>query len=120
VVPVSLFVLAQVLALGGSVALCAWLLIGPGRNLLRRLASGVQRRHTAVAAGVAIGVVLLVVQSLAFASQAWIVSYVDPRTARQIFASSSYASVFMAIVQMVALLALTLVLVRRRFLLRHA
>jgi len=69
---------------------------------------------------VAIGVVLLVVQSLAFASQAWIVSYVDPRTARQIFASSSYASVFMAIVQMVALLALTLVLVRRRFLLRHA
>ena len=119
-VPMSLFALVQVLALGGSVAFCAWLLAGSGRELLRRLASSLQRRGTTVAVGVAIGVVLLVGQALPVACQALLLSHLGPGTAGRIFASASYASALMGIVQMAALLALTLVLARRRFLLPSA
>ena len=117
-VPMSLFALAQLVALAGGVGLCGWLLARSGRGRFRWLASLVQHRRMLVALGVVLGVVLLVGDSLPSAAQMFIRSRVNPTTAGQIYFPMSVATAFVGAFQSAGLLALTLVLVRRRFLLR--
>lgn len=119
-VPMSLFALAQLLALAGSVGLCWWLLAGSGRGLIRWMASLVQHRPMLVALGVVLGVGWLVGASLPNAAQMFLRSRVNPTTAGQIYMPMAVAGAFVGAFQSAALLALTLVLARRRFRLRSA
>jgi hypothetical protein len=119
-VPMSLFALAQLVALAGGVGLCGWLLARSGRGRFRWLASLVQHRPTLVALGVGLGVVLLVGASLPSAAQMFIRSRVNPTTAGQIYMPMAAAGAFLHAFQIAGLLALTLVLIRRRFRLRSA
>jgi hypothetical protein len=119
-VPMSLFALAEVLALAGSVGLCWWLLVGSGRGLFRWLAPRLQRRPMLVVLGVVLAVTLLVASSLPSAGLMFISSRVNPTTAGQIYMPMAAAGAFLHAFQIAGLLAMTLVLVRRRFLLQSA
>ena len=113
-VPVLLFALARLLALAGSLALCRWLVVGKGSALGSWIGRFLDSRmKTAVMCGALL--LLSAIASMLSSGPASLLSRLaSPQTFGSVTISRSYADLFSWPVQTAALIALTLILARKR------
>lgn len=113
-VPVLLFALARLLALAGSLALCRWLVVGKGPALgswIGRFLDG--RTKIALMCG-ALFLLTAAASLLSFGPASLLSRLAAPQTFGSVTVSRSYAEFFSWPIQTATLIALTLILARKR------
>lgn len=118
--PVALFALVQVVAVAASVGFCWWLIIRKGGKLGAWFERRLQRRAGFVACGIALCMLSIFVNGFSSGLQALLFWSSEPAILGETMMYSNYSQLIVSPFQVVAMIAATLVLARRRLRLRKA
>jgi hypothetical protein len=118
--PVTLFSLVQVAVLAASIAFCGWLIVRKGPQIGAWLAPWLGRRSTLVATGAGLCLLSVVAGAISFFSHTVLARHLGPETYGATIMYFSYSQLVVGPIQIVGLVAITLILARKRLCLTRA